>query len=80
MGLEKHVAANRVNRYESEVRGIDLDGLGKLADVLGVPMAYLVAEDENIANVVLALANLSPEERANAVKRLLSSLEPLSTE
>lgn len=39
MGLDKKLASSRVNRYEAEVIGIDLDGLGKLAEVLGVPMA-----------------------------------------
>ncbi len=75
MGLEKHVAANRVNRYESQARGIDLDGLGKLAEVLQVPMAYLVAEDEAMADAVLALAQLSPEQRARAVAAILKAAE-----
>nr|WP_244664660.1 helix-turn-helix transcriptional regulator [Xanthomonas phaseoli] len=71
MGLEKHVAANRVNRYESQARGIDLDGLGKLAEVLDVPMAYLVADDADMADAVLVLAQLSPELRAKAMTALL---------
>ncbi|RTQ83417.1 MULTISPECIES: helix-turn-helix domain-containing protein [Stenotrophomonas] len=70
MGLDKKLASSRVNRYENETSGIDLDGLGKLADVLGVPMAYLVAEDEAIAEVILALSQMTPEERAAAVERL----------
>ncbi|WP_238150340.1 helix-turn-helix domain-containing protein [Xanthomonas arboricola] len=71
MGLEKHVAANRVNRYESQARGIDLDGLGKLAEALQVPMAYLVAEDEATADAVLALAQLSSEQRAKVVAAII---------
>ncbi|MCC3253798.1 XRE family transcriptional regulator [Xanthomonas campestris] len=71
MGLDKNLAGNRVNRYESQARGIDLDGLGKLAEVLGVPMAYLVAEDEAMADAVLALAQLSPEQRAKAVAAII---------
>ncbi|MBH1635962.1 helix-turn-helix transcriptional regulator [Stenotrophomonas maltophilia] len=73
MGLEKHVAANRVNRYESQARGIDLDGLGKLAEVLEVPMAYLVAEDAATADAILALAQLPPEQRAKTVAALLKA-------
>lgn len=72
MGLDKSLAGNRVNRYESQARGIDLDGLGKLAEVLGVPMAYLVAEDEATADALLALAQLSPTQRAKAVAVLLT--------
>ena len=64
------MASSRVNRYENQTRGIDLDGLGKLAETLGVPMAYLVAEDECTADAILALSQLSPEERAAVVRRL----------
>ncbi len=73
MGLDKSLAGNRVNRYESQARGIELDGLGKLAEVLGVPMAYLVAEDEATADALLVLAQLSPEQRAKAVAELIKS-------
>lgn len=70
MGLDKQLASSRVNRYENQTRGIDLDGLGKLAETLGVPMAYLVAEDEFIADAILALSQLSTKERAAAAERL----------
>lgn len=75
MGLDKKLASSRVNRYETEVSGIDLDGLGRLADVLGVPMAYLVARDDHMADVILALEELSPEERADAALWLLKKLK-----
>jgi transcriptional regulator with XRE-family HTH domain len=67
MGLDKKLASSRVNRYETEVSGIDLDGLGRLADVLGVPMAYLVAPDDQTAEAILALGEMSPEDRAKAL-------------
>lgn len=70
MGLDKKLASSRVNRYENETSGIDLDGLGKLAEVLGVPMAHLVAEDEAIAEPILALARMTPEERALVANQL----------
>lgn len=75
MGLDKKLASSRVNRYETEVSGIDLDGLGRLAEVLGVPMAYLVARDDHTADVILALEELSPEERADAALWLLKKLK-----
>lgn len=71
MGLDKKLASSRVNRYETEVSGIDLDGLGRLAEVLGVPMAYLVAEDEATAAFILALKNMTPPERSDLHKKLL---------
>lgn len=74
MGLDKKLASSRVNRYETEVSGIDLDGLGRLAEVLGVPMAYLVAEDEATAAVVLALSKLTASQRAALAKKLAQEL------
>ncbi|BAV99398.1 conserved hypothetical protein [Lysobacter enzymogenes] len=71
MGLDKTLASSRINRYESEARGIDLDGLGKLAETLGLPMAYLVAPDEHVANAIHALAQLPLAEREEAVRVLL---------
>jgi len=70
MGLDKKLASSRVNRYETEVSGIDLDGLGKLADTLGVPMAYLVAEDDETARAIMALAKMSARERRKALAQL----------
>lgn len=71
MGLDKKLASSRVNRYETEVSGIDLDGLSRLAKVLDVPMAYLVAEDASVAEAILALSQLSVEDRRAAVAVLL---------
>ncbi len=70
MGLDKKLASSRVNRYENETSGIDLDGLGKLAEVLGVPIAYLVAEDEVVAEIILSLSRMTPDQRAATAKRL----------
>jgi len=70
MGLDKKLASSRVNRYENETSGIDLDGLGKLAEVLGVPIAYLVAEDEVVAEIILSLSRMTPDQRTATAKRL----------
>lgn len=39
-------------------------------DVLGVPMAYLVAEDEETAEAIHCLGNMSARERAQAMELL----------
>ncbi|MBO9761988.1 helix-turn-helix domain-containing protein [Xanthomonas phaseoli] len=76
MGLDKKLASSRVDRYETEVSGIDLDGLGRLAEVLGLPMAYLVAEDEVIADAILALSRMSRKERVRALQALIEAPAP----
>lgn len=63
MGLDRERASSRINRYERESSGVDLDGLAKLAEALQVPMAYLVAEDDATADIVLSLSSLSAKQR-----------------
>lgn len=77
MGLDKKLASSRVNRYENETSGIDLDALGKLADTLGVPMAYLVAQDGATAEVILSLSRMTAAERNALAKQLTkAALKP----
>lgn len=79
MGLDKKLASSRINRYETEVRGIDLDGLGKLAETLDLPMAYLLAPDEHVANAIHALTQLSAVEREEAVRLLIEFVATKAT-
>lgn len=76
MGLDKKLASARINRYEQETSGIDLDNLGKLADTLKVPVAFLVAEDDLTAQAILALSRLPKAKRARAVGALLEMALP----
>ena len=64
MGLDKKLASSRINRYESETRGIDMEGLSKLAETLGLPTAYLVAQEEDTADVILDMSKLTKAKRA----------------
>ena len=70
LGLDKKLASSRINRYETQARGIDLDGLAKLADALGVPMAFLVAEDPATAQIIFELSKMSPAERGRLVAQM----------
>ena len=74
MGLNKDRGSSRVNRYEQQTSGIDLDGLAKLAETLEVPMAYLVAEDETTADILLSLSELSAKERKELIAWLKDKL------
>lgn len=70
MGLTKDRGSSRINRYERETSGVDLAGLAHLAEALRVPMAYLIAEDESTADIVLAVSKLSARERKELALRL----------
>ena len=57
MGLGKERGSSRINRYERQVTAIGFQSLEKLAEVLDVPVAYLLAENATMADAILALAS-----------------------
>lgn len=52
-GLDPFVASTRVNRYETGLHQPDLQTLGRLAEVLNLPVAYFYAEDDHMAVLIL---------------------------
>jgi transcriptional regulator with XRE-family HTH domain len=70
-GLDPFVASTRVNRYENGVHEPDMATVGRLAAALNVPAAYLFAEDDRLARMILAFEQLSAAEK----DRLLRSVE-----
>ena len=63
----------RINRYEQQVNRADMDTAAALAETLNVPLAYLFAEDDDQADMLLAFAKLTKTERSkllNEAKRL----------
>lgn len=51
-GLDEFVASTRINRYETGVHQPNLQTMQRLADVLGVPLAYFYAEDDELALLI----------------------------
>jgi transcriptional regulator with XRE-family HTH domain len=62
-GLDRFVASTRINRYEVGVHDPDAETAGRLALALDVPLAYLFAEDDRQARLLLAFAALTREEQ-----------------
>jgi transcriptional regulator with XRE-family HTH domain len=52
-GLDDFVASTRINRYETGVHQPDLQILQRLAAVLGLPVAYFYAEDDELAQLIM---------------------------
>lgn len=71
-GLDPFVASTRINRYELGVHQPDLATVQRLADVLEVPTAYLFAEDERLARMILAFDQLSATEKDLLLKKVES--------
>jgi transcriptional regulator with XRE-family HTH domain len=54
----------RINRYEQGVNRADMDTAAALAAALGVPLAYLFAEKDDQAELLLTFAKLPSGDRA----------------
>lgn len=63
MGLPEDVASTRINRYEKGVHAPDLDTMEAMAKELGVPLPYLLAQDERLAAAILGFAVLSHDDQ-----------------
>jgi len=57
-GLDTFVASTRVNRYEQGVHAADLATAKRLAKALGVPLAYLYADNDRLARMIRAFSKL----------------------
>ncbi|MEL4016962.1 helix-turn-helix transcriptional regulator [Dryocola clanedunensis] len=54
-------ASTRLNRYEKGVYEPDMETAARIADVLNVPLPWLFASNENLAELILNFAALSPD-------------------
>ena len=72
-GLDPSVASTRINRYELGVHEPDFATVQRLAETLKVPTAYLFAEDDRLARMILAFEQLSVTEKEQLLKGLEST-------
>ncbi len=60
----------RINRYEQGVNRADMDTAAALAHALDVPLAYLFAEEDDQAELLLAFAQLTKSERTKLLAHI----------
>ena len=70
MGIPPDVASTRVNRYEKGVHVPDLETMEAMARELGVPLPYLVAQDERLAELIRRFAELSVADQDRVLKEV----------
>ncbi|NKF94856.1 XRE family transcriptional regulator [Ralstonia solanacearum] len=66
-GLDPSVASTRINRYELGVHKADYQIAQHLAKALSVPTAYFYAEEDELAQWILAYGRLSQAQRESAL-------------
>jgi transcriptional regulator with XRE-family HTH domain len=71
VGMDEGVASPRINQYENGVHVPHHTTAARIARELGVPLAYLYADDDQLARWILAWTRMSAAER----RRLLKELE-----
>ncbi|MBK1688796.1 helix-turn-helix domain-containing protein [Rubrivivax gelatinosus] len=69
-GLDEFVASTRINRYEQGVHAPDYPMSVRLAKVLGVPVAYLYCDSEELAELMLAYHRAPKAARKRAMAAL----------
>lgn len=67
-GLDPFVSSARINRYELGVHKADYKIAQLLAKTLDIPTAYLYAEDDDLADLILMYHRLSSAKRRNLIK------------
>ena len=56
--MPEEVASTRINRYERGVHAPDIETAEKMANELGVPLAYLLTQDPRLADAILKFSRL----------------------
>lgn len=67
-GLDPAVASPRINQYERGKHEPQLKTAKQLAEVLGIPAAFLYTEDELLAQLLLQWNDLSVRQKKDVLK------------
>ncbi|MBF6023089.1 helix-turn-helix domain-containing protein [Lysobacter niastensis] len=70
IGLGKQVGSTRINRYEQQKSRCDMDTAAQIAKELGVPLAFLFAESDTLAEMILAFSKLTKGDQGKLLAEL----------
>lgn len=79
VGLDEGTASARISRYETGTHAPPFDMAVRLAAVLGVPAPYFYCDDDGLAEVVLAWAQLPPSGKARVQTYLELEMQRVGT-
>ena len=72
LGMEPSSASSRMNHYEKGRHTPDYDTLKKMADELGVPVAFFFCESDITAELICLIDSLSEEKQKALIQQLSS--------
>ncbi|WP_407332545.1 helix-turn-helix domain-containing protein [Enterovibrio sp. 27052020O] len=70
LGMDPNTASARLNQYEKGKHAPDYQTAKRLADELGVPVAYLYCDDDMLAALLLAASKLSPNKQQELLDKI----------
>ena len=73
LGMEPNTASARMNQYEKGKHSPDYTTMKRIADELGVPVAFFYCEEDVLAELILELGKLNKSELEQKLKDLKSS-------
>ncbi|ALU44893.1 MULTISPECIES: helix-turn-helix domain-containing protein [Pseudoalteromonas] len=63
LGMEPNTASARMNQYEKGKHAPDFTTMKRIADELGVPVAYFYCEEDDLAELICELGKLNSDSR-----------------
>lgn len=63
LGMEPNTASARMNQYEKGKHTPDYQTMKRIADELGVPVAYFYSDDDLLAELICALGKLDSQKQ-----------------
>lgn len=75
-GLDPSVASPRINQYERGKHEPQLKTAKRLAEVLGIPPAFLYTEDELLAELLLRWNDLTIRQKKDLLKQIDTARVP----
>lgn len=69
IGLDEFAASARINRYEVGVHEPDFGTVARLASATSLPSAYLFADNDTLAHLILLFARLPDAQQDRLLKK-----------
>ncbi|MFH6953361.1 helix-turn-helix domain-containing protein [Pseudoalteromonas sp. XMcav1-K] len=68
LGMEPNTASARMNQYEKGKHAPDFTTMKRIADELGVPVAYFYCEEDKLAELIRGWSNMSEDARNQIIQ------------
>lgn len=75
MGISDDSAATRISRYEAGKHFPDLETAHALAETLGVPLPALLAQDDELYELIVGFDKLKQSQRSALIARVRAALK-----